>query len=191
MKRSIINLLATKSDYHKTELFFLRFRRIVFISGLILFVSSLVVFIVMYNDERTITRFMNEKKILLQSLATQTDYESKLSYLSKKTSQVEQFLKDDSQFFPYYLLLTDALSQSSPSATLLSFQVDKNRDTQFKLSFNSLNQMLVSFKFIESETFLKQFEHLSLNSFSGTAEGLNSYELSFKGKFRIIHEPYE
>ena len=100
-------------------------------------------------------------------------------------------MQDDARFIPYYELLVATLQESSQSATLKDFTIDKSRALQFKLAFNTFDEMSRSFQFIESNDFKQNFESLDLVGFLGQGasdKNGSRYELSFKGVFKKIHE---
>ena len=76
------------------------------------------------------------------------------------------------------------------------FKLDKERNVEFTVTFNNLTRFIDFISFIESNKFLKYFEHLSINGFSLTRStesqslGLKNenYKLSLKGKFIKINE---
>ena len=111
--------------------------------------------------------------------------EAKINYIQKKYTDLNTFLKDDAFSTPYYQLLSDAIKDSSESASLKSFEVNKNRITSFTISFTAFDKLMNFLKFAESQTFIKNFESISLKSFVivGDKEKKESYELSFSGQF--------
>ena len=125
-----------------------------------------------------------QKKAHIQLLAEKKDDKAKVNYIQKKYLDLKTFLKDDSSSAPYYQLLSDAIKDSSKSATLKSFEVDKDRKTSFTIAFSAFNELMSFLKFAESKTFIKNFENISLKNFVlGEKEKNGSYELSFNGKF--------
>ncbi len=76
------------------------------------------------------------------------------------------------------------------------FKLDKERNVEFTVTFNNLTRFIDFISFIESNKFLKYFEHLSINGFSLTHStkskslGIEkeNYKLSLKGKFIKINE---
>jgi hypothetical protein len=70
------------------------------------------------------------------------------------------------------------------------FSISKNRDVAFTVAFGDINSLLSFFRFIESDEFLKNFESVSLKSFSALGEGKTkeNYELAFTGRFIELHE---
>lgn len=126
-----------------------------------------------------------QKKTHLQLLSERRGDEAKINYIQKKYLDLKTFLKDDSSSAPYYQLLSSAIKDSSKSAGLKSFEVNKDRMTSFTISFSAFKELMDFLKFAESQTFIKNFENISLKNFVvlGKKEKKESYELSFSGKF--------
>lgn len=76
------------------------------------------------------------------------------------------------------------------------FKLDKERNVEFTVTFNNLTRFIDFISFIESNKFLKYFEHLTINGFNLThstkSQSLGfekeNYKLSLKGKFIKINE---
>lgn len=125
------------------------------------------------------------------ALKNRDEEQAKLYYIQTKNEQLNTFMQQDAHSLPYYNLLSAAISKSTESATLKSFLIQKNRETNFIVSFINFDELLNFFRFIESDDFLKNFEKVSLKSFTaiGSSKAKTSYELSFTGKFTEINEP--
>ena len=68
-----------------------------------------------------------------------------------------------------------------------SFSIDKSRDASFTIGFANFSELNSFFKFIESDVFLKNFEAVTLKSFSvvgAQEEATENYEISFAGRFK-------
>ncbi len=137
------------------------------------------------KQNKKISELTNQKQSYLQLLKNKEDDEAKLLYIQEKYRSLETFLKDDANSLPYYNLLNTALSRSSESASLKSFLIEKNREAIFTVTFADINNLLSFFRFIESEEFLKNFEWVSLKSYTavGDSKTKENYELAFTGKF--------
>lgn len=185
MRKTKLNLLTNREDYQKIEQLFSFIRIFFYIQLGILLLLFVFFFFSLVRQTQSINELQNQKRSLLESLKSKEDTEAKLLYVQEKYQAVQDFLKDDSRSLPYYNLLNDALSQSTGSATLKSFLISKNREVTFTVSFIDLNNLLSFFRFIESESFLKNFEHVSLKNFSalGESKTKENYELAFIGKF--------
>lgn len=130
-----------------------------------------------------------QKKSYLQMLTQRSNDEAKVNYIQKKYFDLKTFLKNDAYSVPYYQLLSDAIKDSSESANLKSFEVNKERITSFTISFSAFDKLLNFLKLAESQTFIKNFENITLNNFVliGNKDIKESYELSFSGKFISIN----
>lgn len=188
MKKKGINLLVDTYNYRKTELFFLRLRIAVLAYGCILLILAFAAFLKNVQENRQLESLQNEKAKLLESLTQKADIEVQVNLLNKKAEYVEKFLKNDAHFLPYYNLLAGTFKESSASSSIDSFQIDRNRNTEFKVLFPSLDQLMIFFKLVEEDTFLKKFKNLTMNGFSAASTGLKNYELSFQGTFNILNE---
>lgn len=189
MKKTKINLLSDRQDYSKLERYFVALRWTVLGYAVVFFAVVIGIAVFLLNQNSQLTDLANKKKTYLTSLGIQKNEEAKLVFISKKMGAYNEFIKDDAQFVPYYTLLTDTLKSGSQSAILSSFNIEKQRVVDFKLSFKQLEDMLESFKFIESDQFLKNFEQLTLTQFnSQTQNTQKTYDLSFSGKFIQLHD---
>ncbi|EKE13828.1 MAG: hypothetical protein ACD_12C00799G0001, partial [uncultured bacterium] len=125
------------------------------------------------------------KKNYLELLANRRGDEAKINYIEKKYEDLKLFLKDDAASVAYYEILSNAINNSSESATLKLFDVDKTRKTSFTITFSLFEKMMEFLKFAESDIFLNNFESLSLKNLEivGDKDKNENYELSFTGKF--------
>ncbi len=194
MKKTRINLLTSKQDYYRLEGYFSLFRKLLigFCVLLLMSIVGLAGFRLAQNGQ--IDGYNETKKGLLTELSSRQTDEVKLIKLSKKLNFYHEFIKDDARFIPYYELLIQTLSESSQSATLKEFNIDKSRAMKFKLEFNNFDEMVRAFQFIESPEFGNNFEQLDMVDFIGegnrapdAAEAV-TYELSFEGKFKQLDE---
>lgn len=191
MKKTKINLLIDRVDYQKTEAVFYWLRLTLVIFGVLLF-GIIIYFVVTFTRQnQTMNSLLNQKKLLLESLQGRQNDEAKVIYLEKKYRALKEFLKDDAYSLPYYNLLNSALVGSTESARLKLFQISKNREVEFTVTFNNFSDLMSFFKFIESEKFLKNFENIVLKSFSTRGSDANekeNYELAFTGRFIPLNE---
>lgn len=185
MRKSKINLIISRQDYQKYEDYFFWVRASVIIFVLVFLISFFALFISIKKSNDTNAILNSQKKTLLEGLKNKNGDEAKIYFLQQKYADLTNFLKDDAFSAPYYSLLTNALKDSSQSSTLRSFAISKNRDVSFTIEFKNFPDLLSFFKFIESQQFLKNFENISLKSFSviGQADQQENYELSFAGTF--------
>lgn len=191
MKNKKINLLINREDYQKIEKFFFLIRIFVGVLSVVFFL--LIIFSLGFFTKQNNTKqsLLEQKKIILQSLKEKQADQAKITYLEKKYLSLKEFLKEDAYFLPYYNLLNSALSLSTQSAQLNSFEISKSREVKFSVIFTNFSELMNFFKFIESDRFLKNFENLVLKSFSTTTTDLNqekNYELVFTGRFIPINE---
>lgn len=185
MKKNRINLLVNREDYRKYENYFEQLKLLVAVLTVILFIFFIFFYLFLKNKFNLYEEMNLQKKTYLQLLAERKNDEAKINYIQKKYSDLNIFLKDDAASAPYYELLSDAIRDSSESANLKSFEIDKNRMSSFTISFSTFDTLMNFLKFAESKTFIKNFENISLKSFViiGDKEKKESYELSFSGKF--------
>lgn len=193
MKKTKINLLTSREDYFKVERSIQLVRLIVVIYTFAFIIGVFIFVFFQYLQNREIQELIDQKKVLLSSLNNYNDQEAKLVFVAKKIKSYDKFILDDARFLPYYNLLNKTLKSTSEtsigssSATLSSFAIDKDRVVTFELTFDSVIDMVDSFKYIESDDFLRNFEKLSLNGLTmDTSRKDNS--LSFSGKFKEINE---
>ncbi|OGK18341.1 hypothetical protein A3G67_03550 [Candidatus Roizmanbacteria bacterium RIFCSPLOWO2_12_FULL_40_12] len=192
MKKTKINLLSDRQDYARLERYFLFLRIGVLLYAFVLFGIIAIFAYFLFQQNNQVQSLLEKKKTYLTTLNVQKEDEAKLIYISKKVNAYQTFLKDDARFLPYFTLLNNTLKTSSQAGTLSGFVIDKNRDVEFKLSFARLEDMLASFKFVESDQFLQNFEELSLVKFlSQSTTSQKNYEISFEGKFMELNEKNE
>ena len=137
-----------------------------------------------------LNKLNDSKRLILSQLESRKEDEVKLIKLSKKLNSYREFIKDDARFIPYYELLLATLQQSSQSATLKEFNIDKSREMNFKLRFSNFDEMVKTFEFIESPDFTKNFNRLDMKDFVGKGDSsdASTYELSFEGSFKPIND---
>lgn len=187
MKKNRINLLISREDYQKYENFFEKLKLSAAVLTVILFILFISVYLVLKNKFSLYEKMNLQKKTYLELLTERRGDEAKINYIQKKYSDLKTFLKDDAASLPYYQLLSSAIKNSSQSSSLKSFEVNKDRETSFTISFSALDKLMSFLKFVESQTFIKNFENISLKNFV-ILEKKDSYELSFKGKFINLNE---
>lgn len=185
MKKNRINLLVNREDYQKYENVFERLRLSAFILTLGLFIFLIFFFITLRNKFNKYEQMNLQKKTYLELLTERRSDEAKINYIQKKYLDLKTFMKDDASSTPYYQLLSDAIKNSSQAASLTSFEVNKNREASFTISFSEFDKLMDFLKFAESKKFITNFENISLKNFVvvGSKEKEESYELSFTGKF--------
>lgn len=191
MKKNKINLIINREDYQKYENYFYYLRIAFFGFFMLFFIIFLAFLIILKKINYQLETLELKKKTLLEYLKEKTTDTAKINYIEKKYHDLKTYLKDDAYSSRYYSLLNSALLESSQSAELKSFNINKNREVDFTLSFADFNDLRSFFKFIESKTFLDNFETISLktlNLFGATELKKENYELSFKGRFILLKE---
>lgn len=189
MKTTKINLLLYKEDYRKIEEFFKKFRWGVFIYSFVLVLSLFVFLLFSKQLDNRINDLQAQKAALLNQIKSRSTDEAGFIYLSKKVDLIDEFLRKDVKFLPYYNFLSREFDKiGSDSASLDSFSVGNDRKTIFRTSFQNIAAMLNGLKFIESSTFLNKFDSLTLIS-ANVVEGVSNksiFEISFEGKFKPL-----
>jgi hypothetical protein len=188
MKKSI-NLFTTRRTQSTAILLGEQGKIAGTVVGIILFFIFMVFMFLQLSVKRTTALLQAEKIQILQNLVEDKNNTAKLSYLAAKDESLKKFLKNDAEFLPYYNMLKDVLAFSSESPILDTMTLDKNKSTEFVVRFSDYKPAYEFLRFIESETFLSNFEVLKLNNFSLSQESAyttGGYELRFQGKFKDI-----
>ena len=178
MRKTKINLIINREDYQKYEKYFYWLKIATYgLFSLFIFIFIVFFILIKINSDNN-DRLISQKSSLLKALAEKKGDEAKIFYLQKKYEDLNIFLKDDAFSSLYYGLLSEALKQSSESSILKSFDINKNRQVEFSISFEQFTELMSFFKFIESEIFLKNFETISLKSFTiiGDKDKKENYE---------------
>lgn len=185
MKKTRINLLVNREDYQKYENFFERLKLMVTILTFFLFIVFIFFYLTIRKKFNSFEQMNLQKKTYLQLLTDRRPDEAKINYIQKKYIDLKTFLKDDASSTPYYQLLSDAIKNSSQTASLKSFEVNKDREASFTVIFSNFEKLMDFLKFAESKEFINNFESISLKNFVviGNEDKNESYELSFSGKF--------
>ena len=184
-----INLFKRKPQLDYISVNGPKFKRYLTISGIILFILFLVL---IANSVRLNTQqqdLLKKKETYLKYLLEEKDIEANIRYFKSKESQVETFLKDDAQFLPYYTVLKNSLEQTNNKAVLEVISIDKNRNTRFVVKFSSSEEIIIFLKYIEADEFLKNFETLTLQSFSLNQQqkSATTYNLELRGVFKELN----
>ncbi|GIW64920.1 MAG: hypothetical protein KatS3mg092_0853 [Patescibacteria group bacterium] len=198
MIKKRINLIINREDYRKYEEIFYYLQNGIYIILLIFFII-LIYFLININNLNKKIDYLNlEKTSILKIISANTDKYARLNYLRKKYSDLTNFLKEDSNSYQYYLLLNTSLQDSSQSASIKTFIIDKDRNFEFTVIFSDFSSMRNFFQFLETEKFLKNFEKIFLKNFhiiGATVDKSENYELSFYGVFmpyeKLINNYYE
>ena len=76
---------------------------------------------------------------------------------------------------------------STEEAKIEDLNIQKDRKFNFSLSFIDLNSLLETFKFIESDEFLKNFSTIYLKNLeTEDKQGIKFYRITFEGIFKEI-----
>ena len=188
MKKNSINLLVNREDYQKYENLFERLKLSATFLAIILTILFLYFFISVKNKFKVYEKMNLDKKSYLELLKNRRRDEAKINYIEKKYIDLKNFMKEDASSVTYYEVLSNAISDSSESATLKSLEVDKTRNTNFTIAFSMFEKMMDFLKFAESEVFLSNFESISLKNLIITWDKNKNenYELSFSGQFAQV-----
>lgn len=190
-----INLLQNRAKIVELQHRYAILRKVVYGYVALFFLMCIAASFYLFTLSSEQKMLDTQKTQLLQSMQGFQEQEAKLTLLGNKVNQFDTYIRDDAQFSPYYNILLEALQQSSESAQLSEFTIDKSREAKFTLKFKSFENMLASFRFIESQEFLEHFEELSMNNFSGqndqqqqasVSAGLNDYQLTFDATFKPV-----
>ena len=190
MKKTKINLIISRDAYQKYEKYFYWLKIVTYgLFGFFLLLFIIFFILIKIRSDNNDALIL-QKSSLLKGLGEKKGDEARVFYLQKKYDDLNNYLKDDAYSSSYLGLLTDALKQSSESSFLKSFHIDKSRKVEFSIAFEAFPELMNFFKFIESEIFLKNFETISLKSFTiiGDKDKKQNYELSFAGVFIKINQ---
>ncbi len=188
--RKAINLFTTRKARTTSVLLTEKAKLVATGLGIVLFGMFMVTMFLQLGERQQISTLQERKRSLLQELLTDKTTEAKQSYFSMKKDQLKLFLKDDAQFLPYYTLLKDILAFSSESPILDTMTLDKNKSTEFVVRFAQYEPAYEFLRFVESDSFLKNFSDLKLQSFSlspDTNYTEGGYQLKFTGKFKPLN----
>lgn len=184
-----INLITKQKKYQDLERAFKKLRVASFIMVGVFVLVSLVVLAVLFLKKEEVDHQLSEKKALYDFVIQNKEEEAKFVYFRGKQNQIGTSLKGDVNFYPYYALLADSLSQSesSDSALLDSLTIKSDRKTRFTIAFKQFDTLVSRFKYFESDEFLNNFDQLSVVNFSPIEQAeAKEYRLNFEGKFKEI-----
>lgn len=190
MKKHRLNLLVTKEDYRKYEIIFNRIKIFSLLTSIFLFTYAVIVYFNFYQKKVRIENLLKEKTEIMAKISSKNQDVSKLSALINRYQFLVKNMNEDANFVPYYSLLISSLSESTNSAKIKMFKINKQRDIEFTIGFEKFNELMNFFKLIESKKFLDNFEVLSLKNFNLITDSLliQNYELVFNGRFKAKYE---
>ncbi len=185
-----INLFRQKPQLDFISVNAAKLKRIFTVIGVITFAIFVFLIIKTVQLDLKLQDLSTKKETYLKYLLEDKDTEANMRYFKSKQTQLNNFLKDDANFLPYYTILKQSLDQSGNTAILDTITIDKNRETRFVVKFTNYNDMIAFLKYIESADFLKNFTSLSLDSFnlSQNISSVKNYQLELKGVFKELKE---
>ena len=183
-----INLFKRKPEQDYIGIIAQKIKRYITGMGVVLFVIFLFLMYQMFQLNITQQNLLKKKETYLKYLLDKKDTESTIRYFVGKQAQVNTFLKDDANFLPYYQILKDSLAGTDDKAILDTVDIDKDRNTSFIVRFSSFDDVLLFLKYVEEESFLKNFTTLTLQSFNLTQQSSNMshYQLELVGVFKKL-----
>lgn len=187
MKRTI-NLLSRRRTYQYKEKIFGVLRTITILIGVLCVGALGVVFFLKTREQLYNKALLSRKEEYLTELLTKKDIEKKVVYFNEKSIAVDNLLKNDVRFLPYYRLLVSYLPQgASGSADLAEMQYDNKREASFTLNFPDSTDFYNVLDYFEEERFLSIFEKLTLKEFPVSDEpALGGFQVVFNGRFKPI-----
>lgn len=184
-----INLFRQKPQLDVISLNAEKIKNYLTVSGVVIFSFFIYLVIQTVQLELKIRSLNQKKENYLKYLLLDKDTEANMRYFKSKQTQLNNYMKDDAQFLPYYTVLKQSLDQSGKTAFLDTITIDKNRTTRFVVQFDKNEDMLAFLKYIESSDFLNNFSSLSLDSFSlsQNISSTKNYQLELKGVFKELN----
>lgn len=180
------NLLLRKKNYQQLEKFFAYFRVVTFFLVAALFISIISLFLLMNSIKTQRQKLTAAKELLLTSIISRKDIETKALYFNQKGVALNTYLKDDVNFLPYYNQLQTYLPISSQSASIESIDYDNKRNVSVVLKFTNYDDFYNSLSSLQNSRFLSIFDSLSLEAFSITEAKVNNYSLQLVGKLKEL-----
>ena len=189
MRTDRTNLLISKRGYSDILKYFKVFRISLLVMTTIILLFAFVTGYLIFVQSQELEKLTQEKEKNLQLLSTKKEDEVKLIKIANKTKDLEIFSKDDANFYPYYEILNQSFSLSTESANIENLNIEKDRKFNFSISFTDIKSLLETFKFIESENFLKNFSTIYLKSLeTQDRQEVKFYRITFEGVFKEIDE---
>lgn len=189
MRTDRTNLLVSKRGYSDILKYFKVFRISLLIMTIVILLFAFITGYLIFMQTQKLEELTQEKQKNLQLLSTKKEDEVKLIKIANKTQDFETFSKDDANFYPYYEILNQSFSLSTESANIENLNIEKDRKFNFSISFTDIKSLLETFKFIESENFLKNFSTIYLKSLeTQDKQEVKFYRITFEGVFKEINE---
>lgn len=187
MRTNRTNLLISKHGYSNILRYLKIFKLLILIISSIILIFVLIFGVLIFKQNQKLEMLGQQKQDNLQILSTKKDDEVKLIKIANKIKNLEAFSKDDANFYPYYQILNQTFSLSTEEAKIEDLNIQKDRKFNFSLSFTDLKSLLETFKFIESEEFLKNFSTIFLKNLeTQDKQGIKLYRITFEGTFKEI-----
>ncbi len=185
-----INLITKKRQYLIYESFFSKLRISLFLGLVIFFIYIFFVFTLLISKNNYFNKLRYEKNRLEAYLKENSQVEKEFIYFRNKQTQIEDILKTDVNFIPYYNLVRDSLQSATPEPQLDSVIIDKDRSINFTLNFQDSPSLINFLKFAENDSFLHNFDKLLISQFSIIQDRqTTNYKLNLIGK--LIPISYE
>ena len=180
-----INLLKANKRFVDREIIFLKIKNSLITLFFLLLLINITLYIFLLQQSQKIVLISNQKKELLDFFIQNKEADVKFAYFRNKEKQLNDILKEDVNFYPYYELLKGSLDNFAVGAKLHAVTIDKTKATNFTISFENYDNLISFLRFAESDDFLHNFNQLSLINFSknDTQISKNDYRLNFKGLF--------
>ena len=187
MKTNRTNLLVSKHGYSNILRSIKIFKLLILIISSVILIFVLIFGVLIFQQNQKLEKLGIQKQDNLQILSTKKEDEVKLIKIANKIKNLETFSKDDANFYPYYQILNQTFSLSTEEAKIEDLNIQKDRKFNFSLSFTDLNSLLETFKFIESDEFLKNFSTIYLKNLeTQDKQGIKFYKITFEGIFKEI-----
>ncbi len=185
MKKGI-NLLIKQQSYLSLEKSFEKIKTGIVLLLLLFLVIYGIFFFLLSQQSKQINDLNLEKQSILDFLVQNKEVEAKFVYFRGKEKQLGEILQQDVNFLPYYNLLKNSLTYSTPEARLDSVVINKDKKVNFSVSFNDYGGILSFLKFAETDEFLNNFNTLVLSNFNTLTKNKTqkeSYQLQLSGNF--------
>lgn len=188
MKKGI-NLLVYHDKYKKTQIFFIKLKKVIYFLLLFSILISAFMLIILNNKKNELDQLLEKKKYLEDQLSKKQNIDVKYQIFSHKFLQLKNILDSDVNFYPYYKLINDSLKKATISALLESIEITKNKETNFTVSFKDFNELINFLNHVEEINFLSHFNQLTLKSIvlnqnAAQMEKNQQYNLVFTGIFK-------
>jgi hypothetical protein len=184
-----INLLTKHEKYIKVEKTFAKIRMVTVAITCVFFLTNALFVLLLINQQQEIKKLNSKKEVLLKFLIENANLEAKYKIFSLKYESLKDILNQDVNFYPYYSIINESLKSATTEALLKSIKIEKDKTTNFSVSFATFSAMINFLTNVENQDFNKNFKSLSLKSFSLTQDkniNKNEYLLNFEGKFKDL-----